>query len=161
MLKGVSGGVGVADTGVGTVASTPHNLLNKITGHGGENVPAEDPDTTSFSATIDEITGLTDCKYEIQVRFYLLGEKEREVYRSAAIKLEEGNAMPNMNFDFRAIPLQELGVKVVTVKSLGRHSDITQTSTDLEPGTKEIQLTKSGKMRVTISQEEANEEDEF
>lgn len=148
-------GLGAAGGIVGVAAAGPHALLNKLTHHGQNKQANNDGSMKPYSAQIESITGLVEIKGDIQIRLFVIEiEGEREIYRTGNIKVENGEATPNDSANFLARPDSELGVKVLIVKSLGRHSDISQSSTDLKPGYKEVRITREAIVRITISQDE-------
>lgn len=158
-MLGVVGAAGLsvstAFSVVGAAAQGPTALKERINqiGHHHEKESRHEKMMKPYSINIDALTGLDNVKGEIQIRCSLLGNKEREVYRSSNIKLENGEATLDISFNFKSMPDAELGIKILEVRSLGRHSDVAQSSTDLASGPKEVQMTKDAILSMSISED--------
>lgn len=160
---GVVGVVGAAGLGVssafglvGAAAQGPTALKSKIHEIGNKATKSNnkmDKLMKSYSVNIDSLSGFANLKNDVQIRCSTLGEKEHEIFKSQTVKLENGESTLDISFNFRALPDAELGVKVVELKSLGRHSDVGQSSTDLTPGPKEVLITKESLVSLSLSED--------
>lgn len=138
-IGGATAGVGVATGAAGTVMSGPGALFKKMGGSDKASIASVEDDSakTKYLISVETITGVTKGE-SIQIRGYLLGRKEKEVFRSKSLKLEDGDVDVGETYEVKSFPDSPLGLKLMSMKSLGRHTDAGQSSVQLSSGQKNV-----------------------
>lgn len=133
-------GLNVADAGVGALGSLTKPFKKfKGSGMSPEEAAEFEAASSNFQIQISSITQFTG-KAEVQIRCFLIMDGEQEVWRSSNITITDESTSINEIFEMNALPEGQLGVKLIGIKSFGRHVDLGQSSTDLNPGTKQVGL---------------------
>lgn len=138
MALGAAGaGAGVAGGAAGAVVGHGGSLFKKFGGSDKASLAStdEDANTKKYLISVENIQGVSKGE-TVQIRCFTLGKKEKEVFKSKSLKLEEGEVEVGETFEVKALPESTLGLKLLSIKSLGRHSDIGQSSVELSNGEK-------------------------
>lgn len=144
-------GIGAVDKGVSGAFSTPRKFVRKLKGHdqSAEEEAELEAAMSTFYVNINSITKFSG-KAEIQIRCFLILDGEQEVWRSDSIEIDSEETPINERFEMRSLPEGQLGVKLLAMKTFGRHSDLGQSATDLNPGTKQIILQNGCQLNVDV-----------
>lgn len=137
---------------VETISHGPSKVLGGILGRKSIDSSRSDyeVDSETFSVSIEMVKGVTDVK-EVQLRAFLVGGKERELFKSRNVKVQDGDAEYGEDvFEVSAPPGEQIGFKLRSVKGLGRHSEIGQGTAPLTTGRHEIDFGAGERLIISI-----------
>lgn len=140
---------GVANTGVGvgkdvvgavgSIASKQQKLFRKMKNN---SLDLEDQAQLESAMSKYQVNVTSITKFqgeaEIELRCFLILDGEKEVWRSSKININDEDTSIQEVFEFKSLPDAQLGVKLLGIKSFGRHSDLGQSATDINPGEKQV-----------------------